>query len=95
MVKMVKLGAQGSDDEFDAVLGYLSKNFGPEIPGPININKATTVDLQTALLLRRSEANALIAYRSKNGQFRSIDDLRGVPGVDFKKIQAKKSRIVF
>ncbi len=95
MVKMVKLGAQGSDDEFDAILGYLSKNFGPEIPGPININKASAIDLEAALLLRRSEANALIQYRSKDGEFRSIDDLRGVPGLDFQKIVARKSRIVF
>src|SRR5580700_89862 len=28
--KMVKLGATGSDDDFDAVLNYLAKYFGPE-----------------------------------------------------------------
>ena len=95
MLKMVKLGAQGSDEEFDTILGYLSRNFGPDIPAPLNINKATAVDLQTALVLRRSQAYALIQYRSQNGDFRSIDDLRNVPGIDFQKIQAKKSRIVF
>ncbi len=95
MVKMVKLGAQGSDDEFDAILGYLSKNFGPEVPGPVNINKASSVDLQTTLLLRRSQANAVIEYREKNGDFKSFDDLRNVPGLDLQKIEAKKSRIVF
>ncbi len=92
---MVKLGAQGSDEEFDAILGYLSNNFGPEIPGPININKASAVDLQTALLLRRSQANALIDYRTRNGDFKSLADLRNVSGLDLKKIEAKKARIVF
>jgi competence protein ComEA len=95
VTKMAKLGAQGTDDDFDAVLSYLSKNFGEEIPGPININKATAVDLQTSLLLRRSQANALIQYRSQHGEFQSLDDLRKVPGLDFAKIEAKKSRIVF
>jgi competence protein ComEA len=95
ITKMAKLGAQGSDDDFDAVLTYLSKNFGEEIPGPIDINKATAVDLQTSLLLRRSQANALIEYRSQHGDFQSLDDLRKVPGLDFAKIEAKKSRIVF
>lgn len=95
ITKMVKLGAQGSDDEFEAILTYLSKNFGPEIPGPININKASVVDLETALLLRRSQAQAIIQYRAKNGDFRSIDDLRNIAGLDLKKIEAKKSRLVF
>ena len=95
MVKMVKLGAQGSDEEFDTILGYLSRNFGPDSPAPLNINTANVVDLQTALLLRRSQAYALIQYRSQNGDFRSIEDLRNVPGLDFEKVQAKKSRIVF
>ena len=95
ITKMVKLGAQGSDDEFEAILTYLSKIFGPEIPGPININKASIVDLETALLLRRSQAQAIIQYRAKNGDFRSIDDLRNISGLDLKKIEAKKSRLVF
>jgi competence protein ComEA len=95
IAKMVKLGAQGSDEEFEGILSYLSKNFGPEIPASININKANAVDLETALLLRRSQAKAVIQYRSQNGDFKSIDDLRKVPGLDFQKIEQKKSRIVF
>lgn len=95
VLKMIKLGAQGSDEEFETVLGYLSKNFAPDTPGPLNINKATAVDLETTLLLRRSQAKALLAYREENGDFKSLDDLRKVPGLDFAKIQTKKSLIVF
>ena len=95
IAKMVKLGAQGSDEEFETILDYPSKNFGREIPGPININKATAVDLETGLLLRRSQAKAVIEYRSQNGDFKSIDDLRKVPGLDLQKIEEKKSRLVF
>ena len=95
VTKMAKLGAQGTEDDFDAILLYLSKSFGPEVPGPLNINKATSVDLETTLLLRRSQARAILQYRAQNGDFKSIDDLRNVPGLDFAKIEAKKGRLVF
>jgi competence protein ComEA len=95
IVKMMKLGAQGSDEELGAVLDYLSTHFATEIPGPIDINKSRAVDLEAGLLLRRSQARAIIEYRDKNGSFKSIDDIRNVPGVDFRAIEAKKSRIVF
>jgi competence protein ComEA len=95
IVKMVKLGAQGSDEELEAVLNYLSTHFATEVPGPIDINKARAVDLEAGLLLRRSQAEAVIEYRDKNGFFKSIDDLRNVPGLDFQTVESKKSRIVF
>jgi len=95
IIKMMKLGAQGSDEELEAVLNYLSTNFGTETPGPIDINKSRAVDLEAGLLLKRSQAKEIVEYREKNGPFRSIDDLRNVPGVDFQAIEAKKSRIVF
>src|SRR5947199_9071018 len=43
VTKMAKLGAQGTEDDFDAILAYLSKNFGLEVPAPLNINKETSV----------------------------------------------------
>jgi competence protein ComEA len=95
ITKMVKLGARGSDEDFDAILAYLTQHFGPEKPVPININKATAVDLQTTLLLRRSQAMAILQYRSQHGDFKSIDDLRNVPRLDFSKIETKRARLIF
>ena len=37
----------------------------------------------------------MIAYREKNGLFKSVDDLKKVPGIDAKKIDAKKDRLYF
>jgi competence protein ComEA len=93
--KMVKLGARGSDDDFESVLTYLARNYGPQTSGPVNINKAASVDLETLLGLGRSEATAIVQYRSDKGNFKSIEDLRNVPGLDFKKIEAKKDRVTF
>ena len=93
--KMVNMGAEGSDDEYEAILTYLTKNFGPEAPKPVNVNKATPVELESVLSLTRAESEAVVQYRTDKGDFKSLDDLKNVPGLDFKKVEAKKSRIVF
>jgi hypothetical protein len=93
--KMVKMGAAGSQEEFEAIADYLSKNYGPEAPPPVNINKATAVELESRLLLTKTESAGLLQYRAEHGDFKSLDDLRNVPKLDFKKIEAKKFRIVF
>jgi competence protein ComEA len=95
ITKMVKLGAQGSDEELELVLTYLSRHFAREVPGPVNINRANAVDLETALLLPRSEAKAIVQYRLEKGDFKSLADLKNVPGLDMKSIESKKSRLVF
>ena len=92
--KMVNLGAEGSDQEYEAILGYLTKNFGPEAPKPVNVNTATAVELEAVLAVSRAEAAAIVEYRTSKGPFKTVDDLKGVPGLDFKKIEAKKARLV-
>jgi competence protein ComEA len=93
--KMVGMGAKIPEDSYDSILGYLTKHFGEDAPIQIKVNKASAVDLESLLLLKRSEAAAVIQYRGEHGDFKSLDDLRKVPGVDFKKIEAKKDLIVF
>ena len=89
------MGARGTDDELNAVLEYLSKNFPRAPVKPVDINTASAVDMESSLLLLRSEAAAVIQYRTEHGNFKSVDDLRKVPGLDFQKIEKNKDRIVF
>jgi len=91
---MVKRGAKGSEEDLARVLEYLTTNFLGDAPRPINVNSAPQIDLESVIGLLRSEARALIAYREKNGPCTAVDDLKKVPGVDFKKIEAAKDRIV-
>ena len=93
--KMAGLGAEVTDQEFAAIVDYLAKNFGPEAPRPINVNKATGIELESIFGLLRKESAAFLQYRSDHGVFKSLDDLRKVPGVDFKKFEAQKDRLVF
>ena len=92
--KMAGFGATASDDEFTQILDYLVKNFPPDT-GQIHVNQATSPQLQAGIGLSTAEADAVIAYRKKNGDFKSLDDLKKVPDVDAKKLDAKKDKLVF
>ena len=95
ITKMTAFGMKGTDSDFALVLDYLVKNFPAEEVPRVNVNKASAIELESGLTLRRSEAAAIIAYRAKNGSFKSLDDLKAVPKLDVAKIEAKKDRITF
>jgi len=93
--KMVALGAKGTDQEMTATIDYLAAHFPAEEVPRLNVNKATQIELESRLSLKRSEAAAVIQYREKNGPFKTVEDLKKVPGIDGAKIEAKKDRIAF
>jgi competence protein ComEA len=93
--QMISLGAKATDKETQSVIDYLAANFAAEEVPRINVNKARAIELESGLTLRRSEAAAIVEYRTKNGPFKSIEDLKKVPGVDAAKIEAKKDRLTF
>jgi competence protein ComEA len=95
MSAMASRGMALSDADYATVLDYLSKAFPADAPKPLNINTASGIDLESTLGLLRSQAALIIAYREKHGNFKSIDDLKKVPGLDFSKIEDKKDRISF
>ena len=94
IAKMVSLGAKASDEELTEVLDYLSANFKGEAPKPINMNTAPAIDLESVAGLLRKEAAALIAYRTKHGPCKTLQDLKKIPGVDFRKIERRRDRLV-
>jgi competence protein ComEA len=92
--KMRGLGAQGNDAEFGQITDYLAENFKGEAPKPINLNTASSIDLEAVAGLFRKEAAIWIAYRNKNGPCKSLDDLKKVAGLPFKKIDDRRDRLV-
>src|SRR4051812_17733494 len=78
----VASGAKGTDAEIEAVIDYVATHFPAETVARINVNKARAIELEAGLSLKRSEAAAVIAYRTKNGPFKSLQDLKSVPGID-------------
>jgi competence protein ComEA len=93
--KMVALGMKGSDAELLAIRDYLAKNFPADELPLVNVNTARAIQLESRLSLKRSEAAAIIRYREQHGDFKSIEDLKKVPGVDIAKIEENKDRLIF
>ena len=88
--QMARFGAEASDQEFDQILTYLSQHFSP-----IKVNKAAAKDLESFLDVPAAVAEAIVDYRSKNGDFKTLDDLKRMPGLDADRNEARKARIVF
>jgi len=90
---MIDRGAKGTDDEFEAVLDYLSQNFGPN--SKVNVNTAPLEELKSVLGLTVEESKAVLAFRDANGPFKQWQDLQKIDGVDAKKIEEKKDSMAF
>ena len=62
---------------------------------PVNINTADATALAKALNgIGVAKAKAIVSYREKNGPFKSLDDLKKVPGLDFSKIDSRRDFLV-
>ena len=65
------------------------------LAGPVNINTADAPTLARELDgIGLARAQAIIEYREKNGPFKTLDDVKKVPGLDFKKIDSRRDFIV-
>src|SRR5215467_9178685 len=82
---MVSRGAEGSDEEMESVVAYLTRFFGK-----VNVNTATAKQLQTSLGFSEKEAQAMVAFRDQNGNFKDFEQLKKVPGIDLEKLQARR-----
>ena len=47
----------------------------------VNVNTANEAELQMLTGIGPAKAKAIIDYRTKNGAFKSVDDLTKVPGI--------------
>lgn len=66
------------------------------IAGPVNVNTADAKTLARELQgVGMAKAEAIIAYREKNGPFKSVDDLVKVKGLGKKLIEQNKANLRF
>ena len=93
MTRMVGLGLKASDDDLNTVLEYMATHFKGEAAAPLNVNRATPVQLQSIAGLLRSESAALISHRT-SAPCKTLDDLKAVQGLDFTKIEKRRDRLV-
>jgi len=91
---MIRRGAKATDDEYNVILDYLATNFLGEAAKPLNVNTASQIELESVAGLLRKEAAAVLDYRDKHGPFKTLDDMKKVPGLDFKKIDSRRDYLV-
>lgn len=66
---------------------------GGLINGKVNINEASIEELLLLPGVGESTANAIIAFRSANGEYKNIEDIMLVPGIKEAKYSALKDLI--
>ncbi len=91
VLEMLQEAPDVKQSERDTIVEYLAKNF----PAHANVNKASAKELQATLEISSESASTIVSYRQSNGIFKSLDDLKKVPGIDAAKLDAKRDIIDF
>ena len=87
---MKAYGATATDAEWNQIKGYILGQIST-----IEVNKATAAELQALFEVNEPLAKAIVDYRTANGAFKTIDDVKKVPGLDAKKVDYRKNRLEF
>lgn len=67
-----------------------------QVMSTININEASAMEIAEALQgVGEKRAQAIVAYREKNGAFQTLDDLKAVKGIGDKTLEDNASKISF
>ena len=61
---------------------------------PINLNTATAAELASLKGIGPAKAQAIVEHRDKNGQFKSVDDLKLVHGIGDKMLEQLRPQVV-
>lgn len=59
----------------------------------VNLNTATAEQLESLNGIGPAKAEAIIEYRKKNGNFKTVDDLNNVPGIGDKTMAKLKPEL--
>jgi competence protein ComEA len=87
---MKSYGATASDEDWKTVTDYVIANLAT-----VSVNKATPPEVALVLAMPAKAAEEVVAYRDKQGGFKSIDDLKKAPEVDSAHVEAVRSRLKF
>lgn len=83
------------------IIDYITQEIGENIivedvklnTNLVNINTATQAELETLTGIGPSTALKIINYREESGNFKTIEDIKNVPGIGDSKFEAIKNEI--
>jgi competence protein ComEA len=90
LLNMAQFGADATDEEWRVIQQYLDSQLAT-----IVINKATADEIRRTVDVSEAVAQAVVTYRREHGDFKSVDDLKKVPGLEAAKVEARKDRLIF
>ena len=91
VLEMLQEETDVNQSEKDRIVEYLSKTFFKKV----NVNKAPAKDLAAVLEIPDKDTEAIVRYREQKGSFKTLNDLKNVPGLDLAKIEARKERLEY
>ena len=86
---MASRGATATPDELRVIAAWLSRHCGN-----VRINQLNARDLQQEMELPATDAEAIVAYRTKNGRIENFEALKKT-GVDLAKLEPYKDSLVY
>jgi len=90
MVLAFTASARTHAEQLAVLRAYLLHNHGRA-----NVNQAEARKLSPVLDVAADVAEAVVKYRTDNGGFKTIEDLKRVPGLDPARVDARKDRLIF
>ena len=76
-----------------AALFLLAARHAVAESAPVNINTASAAELATISGIGPAKAQAIVDHREKNGQFKSVDDLKLVRGIGDKMLERLRPQV--
>lgn len=93
VLEMLQEEPDVTQPERDQIVEYLARSF-PAL-AKVNVNEAAAKEIAQALEIGSEQADAIVEYRKQKGDFKTLEDLKRVPGLDAGKLEAHKDRLVF
>jgi len=88
--QMIKIGARGTEQQFARVMRVLARTLTI-----VSVNSADARQIALVLDVSDAVAENVVKRRQSVGKYKTLADLKEVPGMDLQKLEARKDRIIF
>ena len=76
-------------------LGGVTPSVAGSATGRVNVNTASVQELQSSLRLSQKQAEAIVQYRKKNGNFKTWQDVAAIPEETPNQIEALQDSLAY